>query len=64
VLVVAFSVGVWLTADHSRALRATGVLLIVQGLLFPVWLFYPMTSREDLAKGVAPTTSATSCSAR
>jgi hypothetical protein len=53
VLVVAFGVGVRLTSDGSRALRATGVLLVVQGLSFPVWLLYPMTSREDLAQGVS-----------
>lgn len=50
-LVVAFGVGVWMAADGSRALRATGALLVVQGLTFPVWLLYPMTSREDLAQG-------------
>jgi hypothetical protein len=51
-LVVAFGVGVWLGAGRSRALRAVGVLLVVQGLMFPVWLLYPMTSRDDLAQGV------------
>ncbi|MBN9110817.1 MAG: DUF998 domain-containing protein [Pseudonocardia sp.] len=48
-LVVAFGAGVWSAAASSRALRATAVLLVLQGLLFPVWLLYPMTSRGDLA---------------
>lgn len=52
-LVIAFGVGVWRAADGSRALRATGALLVGQGLLFPVWLLFPMTSREDLAQGVS-----------
>ena len=51
VLVLAFGIGTWWTARHDRALRVIGGILIAQGLLFPLWLFFPMTSREELAQG-------------
>jgi len=48
-LVLGFGVGVWRAAGPSRALRATGTALIAHGLMFPVWLLFPMTSRDQLA---------------
>lgn len=51
VLVIGFGIGVWSAAGTSRALRLTGAALVAQGLLFPLWLLFPMTSRDDLAKG-------------
>jgi Protein of unknown function (DUF998) len=50
-LVLGFGVGVWRAAGPSRALRATGGALVAGGLMFPVWLLFPMTSRDQLAAG-------------
>lgn len=47
-LVIGFGVGVWKAAKESRALRVTGALLIAQGLVFPLWLLFPMTSRAEM----------------
>lgn len=49
-LVAGFGLGVW-RAAASPALRVTGASLIAHGLLFPVWLLFPMTSRDQLAVG-------------
>jgi len=54
-LVIGFGIGVWKAAGQSRLLRMTGGILIAQGLLFPLWLLFPMTSREELARGVSGT---------
>ncbi len=48
VLMVAFGVGVWTSADGNRALRAAGGILVAHGATFPLWLFFPMTSREKI----------------
>ncbi|MEU4421519.1 DUF998 domain-containing protein [Actinoplanes sp. NPDC024001] len=50
-LMIGFGVGVWKAAGSRRALRLTGGVLVAQGLMFPVWLWFPMTSRETLAQG-------------
>jgi hypothetical protein len=50
-LVLGFGIGVWRAAGPGRALRATGALLIVHAVMFPLWLLFPMTSREELAAG-------------
>lgn len=48
VLVIGFGVGVRKAAAGSRALRVTGAALIAQGVVFPLWLLFPMSSREVL----------------
>jgi hypothetical protein len=50
-LVFAFGIGVWRTARGDRKLRVIGAILMAQGVLFPLWLFFPMTSREELLQG-------------
>jgi Protein of unknown function (DUF998) len=50
-LVIGFGLGVWKAAEGNGALRVTSGILIAQGLSFPVWLFFPMTSREDMVGG-------------
>ncbi len=52
-LMVAFGIGVWRAADGERALRMTGGLLVGQGVTGVMWLPFPMTPREDIAKGPA-----------
>ena len=53
-LLVAFGIGVWITANGNRALRVTGGLLIAFGITGVAWLPFPMSSREDMAKGAIP----------
>src|SRR4051794_13616782 len=66
-LVTAFGVGVWMSANHDganhdradrdrvvwhvRALRAAGGFLVLYGALGIVWPFAPMHMRETLAAG-------------
>lgn len=52
-LVGGFGVGVWRAAEGGRPLRMTGAILIVQALLFPLWLLFPLTSREEIVEGGA-----------
>lgn len=49
-VVIGFGIGVWKAAQQSRALRVTGGILVAQGLVFPLWLLFPMTSREEMVK--------------
>ena len=53
--VIGFGVGVRQVADENRPLRVTGNLLIAQGLAFPLWRFFPMTSREEMVEGTVAT---------
>ena len=39
-LVIAFGIGVWRSAEGSRALRAIGSLQILSGATFPLWLLF------------------------
>ena len=48
-LVAAFGVGVWHTANHNRPLRVVGGLLVASGLIGLGWL--PMHQRTVLAAG-------------
>lgn len=48
-LYVAFGVGVWQSAGHSRALRAVGATVVVAGIFGLFWP--PMHLREVLAAG-------------
>jgi hypothetical protein len=40
VLVIAFGAGVWLSAQHSQALRVVGALQTLAGATFPFWLAF------------------------
>ncbi len=52
VLVIAFGLGVWVSAGGKRSLRAVGGLLVAQGILgLAAWPFAPMHQREVLAAG-------------
>ncbi|HEX6207348.1 MAG TPA: DUF998 domain-containing protein [Actinomycetota bacterium] len=53
-VMTAFGVGVWRSARGRRALRVTGALLVAHALTFPLWLFAPMTSREEMVQGTMP----------
>lgn len=50
-LIMAFGVGVWVSADRKRALRGVGMLLFAFGMLGVVWPFASMQQREVLAAG-------------
>ena len=54
VLMIAFGVGVWATANGNRLLRVTGGLLIAFGITGVAWLPFPMSSREDMVQGAMP----------
>jgi hypothetical protein len=58
VLMMAFGVGVWRAASGRRSLRVTGALLFAFGATSPLWLLFPMTSREDMVAGTMPTNDA------
>jgi hypothetical protein len=52
-LMVAFGIGVRRAAEGRRALRVTGVLLVVHGLVQVLWLAFPMSSRTDITAGAS-----------
>lgn len=52
-LVLAFAVGVWLSAGGKLALRVVGGLLLAFGMLGLLWPFASMHQREVLAAGGA-----------
>ena len=53
-MVIGFGIGVWKAAQQSRALRVTGAILVAQGFMFPLWLLFPMTSREQMVEATTP----------
>lgn len=52
-LLIAFGVGVWLSAGRGRAVRVAGGLLVAHGLTSVLWLFAPMSRREVIGAGNA-----------
>lgn len=50
-LTTAYGIGVWNVAGGRRALRATGAVLLASGATGIAWLPFPMSSREDIARG-------------
>jgi hypothetical protein len=54
-LVLGFGIGVWQSAGRSLALRVTGGILIAQALMFPLWLLFPMTSRDEMMQATSHT---------
>lgn len=49
-LLVAFGAGIW-RATPRRVLRALGVVIVVHGVWSLAWLWFPMSTRADLASG-------------
>lgn len=47
-LMIAFGIGVWQSADGSRALRITGALIVAFGITGILWLPFPISDREDM----------------
>jgi hypothetical protein len=54
-LALGFGIGVWRAAGQSRALRVTGGILIAQAIMFPLWLLFPMTSRDEMVQATTHT---------
>ena len=52
-LVLGFGIGVWRAAGQSRALRMVGGILIAQAIMFPLWLLFPMTSRDQMVQATS-----------
>lgn len=53
-LLVGFGLGVLRVAAGSRALKATGALLLAGGVAGVSWLWFPMTSRQEMGTGPMP----------
>jgi hypothetical protein len=51
VLISAFGIGVWQSADRRRAVKIVGGLLLAQASLGLLWPFAPMHQRDVLAAG-------------
>jgi hypothetical protein len=49
-LLVAFGVGVWMSAGERRALHVTGGSLMAAGIVGLLWARFPMTSRADMVQ--------------
>jgi hypothetical protein len=49
-LMVAFGIGVWRSAAGSRALRVAGVTLVAFGVTGLLWLPFPMSPRDHIAR--------------
>jgi hypothetical protein len=54
-LMLAFGLGVWRAAKANRALRLTGGLILLSGVVGVTWLFFPMTTREEMQPGTMAT---------
>jgi hypothetical protein len=49
-LMVAFGIGVWRSAAGGRALRVTGATLVASGVTGLLWLPFPMSARDHIAR--------------
>jgi hypothetical protein len=49
-LMIAFGIGVAMSANRKRVLRITGGVLIAHGVVAITWLWFPMTSRQDMIR--------------
>jgi hypothetical protein len=52
---VAFRVGVGMSAGTSRSLQINGALFVAHGITLVAWLGFPMTSRADMVKDTVAT---------
>jgi hypothetical protein len=50
VLMVAFGIGVWRSAAGGRALRVAGAALVAFGVTGVLWLPFPMSARDHIAR--------------
>jgi hypothetical protein len=50
-LLFAFGLGIWRAGASRRWLRALGAVIAVHGLWSLAWIWFPMSSRADLATG-------------
>ena len=50
-LMLGYAIGVWRAAHGSRALHVTSALLVVSAAVGISWLWFPMTSRQDIVPG-------------
>lgn len=48
-LLIAFGLGIWQSAQGKRSLRIAGALVVAQGAMDFLWIFAPMSQREVLA---------------
>ena len=49
-LMIAFGIGLVMSANGKRVLRITGGVLIAHGVVAISWLWFPMTSRQDMIR--------------
>jgi Protein of unknown function (DUF998) len=49
-LMIAFGIGVWMSAHDKRFLRVTGALLVASGVTGVIWLPFPMSSRAEMVR--------------
>jgi hypothetical protein len=49
-LMIAFGIGIAMSANDKRVLRITGGVLIAHGVVAVTWLWFPMTSRQDMIR--------------
>ena len=49
-LMIALGIGVVMSANGKRVLRITGGVLIAHGVVAITWLWFPMTSRQDMIR--------------
>jgi hypothetical protein len=52
-LLIAFGIGIWRAATTKRWLRWLGAVIAIHGLWSLAWIWFPMSSRADLATGGA-----------
>lgn len=50
-LLIAFGIGVWMSAGDRRSLRAARGFSIARGVIWFLWLAAPMARRGDIAAG-------------
>jgi hypothetical protein len=50
-LLLAFGIGIWRAATTKRWLRGLGAVIAIHGLWSLAWIWFPMSSRADLATG-------------
>lgn len=52
-LLIAFGVGIWRSAEGRRSIRIAGALVVAHGAMSFLWLFAPMSDRDVIAAGGA-----------
>jgi hypothetical protein len=52
-LLIAFGVGIWASAEGKRSIRIAGALVVAHGAMGFLWLFAPMSDRDVIAAGGA-----------